>query len=52
MIPMRDGIKLHTVVWMPVPAPSAPAGCVLDRTPYGAANAAGEAGVRVAQGQS
>lgn len=40
MIPMRDGIKLHTVVLIPKRGPK-PAPLLLTRTPYGADNAAG-----------
>ncbi len=36
MIPMRDGVKLHTVVLVPKGAKSAP--ILLTRTPYGADN--------------
>jgi putative CocE/NonD family hydrolase len=35
MIPMRDGVKLHTVIVLPKGARNAP--ILLDRTPYGAA---------------
>ncbi len=34
MIPMRDGVKLHTVIIIPKGASHAP--IILDRTPYGA----------------
>ena len=36
MIPMRDGVKLHTVIWVPKGAKDAP--IVLTRTPYDAAH--------------
>jgi len=32
MIPMRDGVKLHTVIWIPKAAKDAP--IILTRTPY------------------
>ena len=35
MIPMRDGVKLYTVIWLPKGAKAAP--IVLTRTPYNAA---------------
>jgi putative CocE/NonD family hydrolase len=35
MIPMRDGIKLHTIIYSPVNAKS-PSPILLQRTPYGA----------------
>ena len=35
MIPMRDGIKLFTVILTPV-APSGPSPILINRTPYGA----------------
>ena len=38
MIPMRDGVKLHTVIVAPRSA--APLGILMDRTPYGADGAA------------
>ena len=38
MIPMRDGIKLHTIVYSPVNAISEEP-ILLQRTPYGAFNA-------------
>ena len=34
MIPMRDGVKLHTVIIIPKGAAHAP--MILDRTPYNA----------------
>ena len=34
MIPMRDGVKLHTVIVIPKGAARAP--MILDRTPYNA----------------
>ena len=37
MIPMRDGVKLHTVILLPTGAHTAP--ILLTRTPYGAAKA-------------
>ncbi len=37
MIPMRDGVKLHTVIMVPRGAQSAP--MLLTRTPYGASHA-------------
>ena len=36
MIPMRDGVKLYTVIWVPKGAKDAP--IVLTRTPYDAAH--------------
>src|ERR1041385_4881913 len=41
MIPMRDGVKLFTVIWVPKGAHDAP--MVLTRTPYDAAHRAGTA---------
>jgi uncharacterized protein len=38
MIPMRDGVKLHTVIMVPKGIPQAP--MMLERTPYGASKAA------------
>jgi len=38
MIPMRDGVKLHTVIV--APRSTAPLGILMDRTPYGADGAA------------
>ena len=35
MIPMRDGVKLHTMILAPR-NPSGPLGILMDRTPYGA----------------
>ena len=35
MIPMRDGVKLHTVIFSPVGAKN-PLPVLLERTPYGA----------------
>ena len=32
MIPMRDGVKLYTVIWLPKAAKGAP--IILTRTPY------------------
>ncbi len=37
MIPMRDGVKLYTVIWIPKGAHDAP--IILTRTPYNAADA-------------
>jgi putative CocE/NonD family hydrolase len=37
MIPMRDGVKLFTVIWQPK-RPGAPSPIVITRTPYDAAN--------------
>ncbi|GJG89074.1 hypothetical protein tb265_42550 [Gemmatimonadetes bacterium T265] len=37
MIPMRDGVRLHTVILSPA-APAAPIPILLERTPYGVAN--------------
>jgi predicted acyl esterase len=37
MIPMRDGVKLHTVILLPTGAHTAP--ILLTRTPYGASKA-------------
>src|SRR5258708_17466938 len=39
MIPMRDGVRLHTVIVAPRGAGALP--LLMDRTPYGAAGAAG-----------
>ena len=39
MIPMRDGVKLYTVIWIPKGAAGAP--MVLTRTPYDAAHRIG-----------
>src|SRR6266496_3653075 len=39
MIPMRDGVKLHTVIEAPRNA-TGPLGILMDRTPYGADGAA------------
>jgi uncharacterized protein len=36
-IPMRDGVKLYTVVWVPK-ALTGTSGIILERTPYGAGN--------------
>ena len=41
MIPMRDGVKLHTVIILPKGAAHAP--MILDRTPYGASKFTGRA---------
>jgi len=42
MIPMRDGVKLYTVIWAPKPTKTGPAAAkmpiVITRTPYDAAN--------------
>ncbi len=40
MIPMRDGIKLHTVIFLPKGLTHAP--LLLTRTPYGASKAVSE----------
>src|SRR6201995_499189 len=42
MIPMRDGVKLHTVIVIPKGAAHAP--MILDRTPYNAGKFASSAG--------
>ena len=39
MVPMRDGVKLYTVIWIPRGAHAAP--IVLTRTPYDAAHRIG-----------
>jgi uncharacterized protein len=41
MIPMRDGVKLHTVIIIPKGAARAP--MILDRTPYNASKFTGSA---------
>ena len=42
MIPMRDGVKLYTVIWIPKDAHNAP--IILTRTPYNAAKHVREEG--------
>jgi putative CocE/NonD family hydrolase len=42
MVPMRDGVKLYTVIWVPKGAHDAP--IILTRTPYNAAKHIREAG--------
>jgi putative CocE/NonD family hydrolase len=45
MIPMRDGVKLHTVILIPPGATRAP--IILDRTPYGASGRIKAGGTRI-----
>ena len=44
MVPMRDGVRLYTVIWIPKAAHDAP--IILTRTPYDAAKHVREAGAR------